>query len=180
MYLGWHAWPPQRVPAETEEEPVPDAALDDDVLREALSDADTLQSESDEQAGWWRPYLISEEFLAACLQLIRRVLHHSRIRRFTLEGTLGLPQPHQTGMTAGFLYMVAPRQAATLQFNFLEEIYDCEAVLAGTIYPGALILYAAAFMTTRPLRKLLRAILQRRRDTDHGQKRTKKQPGNDI
>ena len=116
----------------------------------------------------WKDYVWSEDFLSSCLSFFLRLLHHSRIRTVQTTGTLGLSQPHQTGMLSGFLYMLLPQAAQDLQFDFLNEIYDCHIQIAGRIYPGVIVLYAFSFIVSPPVRRLLWAVRQHRKEFAHG------------
>ena len=58
--------------------------------------------------------------------------------------------------------------AQDLQFDFLEEVYDCHIRIAGRIYPGVIALYALSFIVSRPVRRLLWAARQHRKELAHG------------
>ena len=103
----------------------------------------------------WLPLFLNSDFLAAFFTWLARLLHHGQIRRFSLTGILGLPAPHETGMLAGALYAVCPGNVEELQFNFVEEQYDCTVRASGRLYPAALLLFTAAFAASRPVRHIL-------------------------
>ena len=103
----------------------------------------------------WLPLFLNSDFLAAFFTWLARLLNHGQIRRFTLTGILGLPAPHETGMLAGALYAVCPGNIEALQFNFVEEQYDCTVRASGRLYPAALLLFTAAFAASRPVRHIL-------------------------
>lgn len=148
-----------------------DDTLSEEMLRKALHDPDVPGPEdasAESDVFWWKDYVLSEDFLSSCLSFFLHLLHHSRIRTLQTTGTLGLPQPHQTGMLAGFLYMILPEAAQNLQFDFLEEIYDCHIRIAGRIYPGVIALYALSFIVSRPVRRLIWAARQHRKEPAHG------------
>ena len=65
-----------------------------------------------------------------------------------------LPEPHETGMLAGALYAICPGSVTDLQFNFVEEQYDCTVRASGRLYPAVLLLFTAAFAASRPVRRL--------------------------
>ena len=133
--------PPGNAPGQSAPEPESledDDTLSEEMLRKALHDPQVPESEDSSAASdtfWWKDYVLSEECLSSCLSFFLRLLHHSRIRTLQTTGTLGLPQPHQTGMVAGFLYMLLPEAVQNLQFDFLEEVYDCHIRITGRIYP---------------------------------------------
>lgn len=180
-YTGWQEktsacqkQQPGSAPGQTALEPESmgdDDTLSEEMLRKALHDPDVPGPEdtsAESDVFWWKDYVLSEDFLSSCLSFFLHLLHHSRIRTLQTTGTLGLPQPHQTGMLAGFLYMILPEAAQDLQFNFLEEIYDCHIRIAGRIYPGVIALYALSFIVSRPVRRLLLAARQHRKEPAHG------------
>lgn len=104
-----------------------------------------------------RPFLadiFNADFLAAFFTWLSRLLGHGQIRRFTLTGIIGLPEPHETGMLAGALYAICPGSVTDLQFNFVEEQYDCTVRASGRLYPAVLLLFTAAFAASRPVRRL--------------------------
>lgn len=98
--------------------------------------------------------LFNADFLAAFFTWLSRLLNHGQIRRFTLTGIIGLPEPHETGMLAGALYAICPGSVTDLQFNFVEEQYDCTVRASGRLYPAVLLLFTAAFAASRPVRRL--------------------------
>lgn len=180
-YTGWHEkmavrqeQPPGNAPGQSAPEPESledDDTLSEEMLRKALHDPQVPESEDSSAASdtfWWKDYVLSEECLSSCLSFFLRLLHHSRIRTLQTTGTLGLPQPHQTGMMAGFLYMLLPEAAQDLQFDFLEEVYDCHIRITGRVYPGVIALYALSFIISRPVRRLLWAARQHRKELAHG------------
>lgn len=181
-YTGWHEKmavrqeqpPGNAAPGQSAPEPESledDDTLSEEMLRKALHDPQVPESEDSSAASdtfWWKDYALSEECLSSCLSFFLRLLHHSRIRTLQTTGTLGLPQPHQTGMVAGFLYMLLPEAVQNLQFDFLEEVYDCHIRITGRIYPGVIALYALSFIISRPVRRLLWAARQHRKELAHG------------
>ena len=98
--------------------------------------------------------IFNVDFLAAFFTWLSRLLSHGQIRRFTLTGIIGLPEPHETGMLAGALYAICPGSVTDLQFNFVEEQYDCTVRASGRLYPAVLLLFTAAFAVSRPVRRL--------------------------
>lgn len=98
--------------------------------------------------------LFNTDFLAAFFTWLSRLLGHGQIRSFTLTGIIGLPEPHETGMLAGALYAICPGSVTGLQFNFVEEQYDCTVRASGRLYPAVLLLFTAAFAVSRPVRRL--------------------------
>lgn len=180
-YTGWQekaATRREQQPDDPPGKPAPESesreeedVLSEEMLRKALHDPDAPGADDALAASdtfWWKDYVLSEEFLSSCLSFFLRLLHHSRIRTLQTTGTLGLPQPHQTGIMAGYLYMLLPEAAQDLQFDFQKEVYDCHIRIAGRIYPGAIALYALSFIVSRPVRRLLRAARQRRKELAHG------------
>ena len=180
FYVGWKersgkGRAQEAMTVDTENVAAPDSAPvsetpDEERLREALSAAPPQETAADRNNSfwWWKPYILQEDFLAAAARLLLRILYHTRIRTLQASGSLGLGQPHETGMAAGFLYMLVPAAANSLRFNFLEEEYDCRVRIAGRIYPGALIIYTAAFILSQPVRRLIYALRQRRKEIAHG------------
>lgn len=124
--------------------------------------------QSDSHFFWWKPLITSQTFITAFCIFLGRLLYHSRIRRLSLEGTLGLSRPHETGILAGALYAIIPTNIRTLHFNFIEERYDCTFHAAGHIYPAALIFYTAAFLLSSPVRCILLQWHKTRKEEDHG------------
>ena len=180
-YIGWHkeplsgrGQPPGIVPDKKDpEEPDKEEEdpLSENTIRDALQGADSPEPDDVCAASdtfWWKDYVWSEDFLSSCLSFFLRLLHHNRIRTVQTTGTLGLSQPHQTGMLSGFLYMLLPQAAQNLQFDFLNEIYDCHIQIAGRIYPGVIVLYALSFIVSPPVRRLLWAVRQHRKEFAHG------------
>ncbi len=98
--------------------------------------------------------LFNADFLAAFFTWLSRLLNHGQIRRFTLTGIIGLPEPHETGMLAGALYAICPGSVTDLQFNFVVEQYDCTVRGSGRLSPAVLLLFTAAFAASRPVRRL--------------------------
>ena len=98
--------------------------------------------------------LLQCRLFSGFLTWLSRLLGHGQIRRFTLTGIVGLPEPHETGMLAGALYAICPGSVTDLQFNFVEEQYDCTVRASGRLYPAVLLLFTAAFAASRPVRRL--------------------------
>lgn len=113
--------------------------------------------------------IFNTSFLGVFFTYVQRLLCHSRIRSLQLSGSLGLPQPHETGMVAGALYAVMPRGIENLHFNFLAEEYDCTLTVKGHMYPIVLLAYTVCFAISRPARQVIaywRA--QKRGEPHHG------------
>lgn len=132
----------------------------EDLLREKgpdTPDASEAPADTPKKKPPIRPLLskiCNTDFLAAFFTWLARLLGHGQIRHFTLTGILGLPEPHETGMLAGALYAICPGSVADLQFNFVEEQYDCTVRASGRLYPAVLLLFTAAFAASRPVRRL--------------------------
>lgn len=105
--------------------------------------------------GEWIPLIVNADFLAALFTWLSRLIGHGQIRRLSFCGTLGLPAPHKTGFLAGALYAYCPGNLENLQFNFLEEQYDCTAHASGRLYPAMLLLFTLMFALSRPVRHIL-------------------------
>lgn len=131
----------------------------EDLLRQERPDA-PAQSDAKEAKKKKPPIrrflasFFNADFLAAFFTWLSRLLGHGQIRRFTLTGIVGLPEPHETGMLAGALYAICPGSVTDLQFNFVEEQYDCTVRASGRLYPAVLLLFTAAFAASRPVRRL--------------------------
>ncbi|WP_301860066.1 hypothetical protein [uncultured Megasphaera sp.] len=112
--------------------------------------------------------LLREDMLLACWRWFDCALLSARIRQFTIRGSLGLAQPHETGMLAGFLYTVMPDSIEDLHFNFTEKQYDCTAQGQGKLYPSVFILATLSFLVSSPVRRLLGQYYTSRREKHHG------------
>ncbi|ERT58701.1 hypothetical protein [Megasphaera vaginalis (ex Srinivasan et al. 2021)] len=116
----------------------------------------------------WKTYVLRLDFFIAVLRFLRQLLHHSRIRRFTICGSLGLGSPDRTGLVAALLYSTIPANIGGLQFNYVETEYDCLTALSGRIHPAVLIAYAVSLVLTRPVRTLAFTWFKERREDHHG------------
>lgn len=105
--------------------------------------------------GEWIPLIVNTDFLAALFTWLSRLIRHGQIRHLTVCGVLGLTEPHKTGILAGSLYAFCPGNLENLQFNFLEEQYDCTAHASGRLYPAMLLLFTMLFALSRPVRHIL-------------------------
>ncbi|BFK75480.1 hypothetical protein [Megasphaera elsdenii] len=114
------------------------------------------------------PGIFNSDFLAAFFTWLSRLLGHGQIRRFTLTGIIGLPEPHETGMLAGALYAICPGSVTDLQFNFVEEQYDCTVRASGRLYPAVLLLFTAVFAASRPVRRLWAEWHAVNKEEEHG------------
>lgn len=123
------------------------------------------QTEPETQPSW-KPLVFDSSFLAVFFTYVQRLLWHSRVRTLTVTGSLGLGQPHQTGMLAGACYAVIPGSVQNLSFNYLAEDYDCTVTLAGHIYPIVFVYDTLRFLVTKPARQVL--AYWRRRGEHHG------------
>lgn len=103
----------------------------------------------------WIPLIVNTDFLTALFTWLSRLIGHGQIRSLSFDGTLGLPAPHKTGILAGALYACCPGNLENLQFNFLEEQYDCTAHASGRLYPAMLLLFTLMFALSRPVRHIL-------------------------
>lgn len=127
----------------------------DDVRHTAeTQDAQPTESQQASRPSW-RPLVWNTDFLAAALTYAEHLLGHSRLRYVTLEGSLGLGQPHTTGMLAGACYALMPDSASRVTFNYLAEDYDCTLRLAGRMYPLVCLYYTLCFAATKPARRVL-------------------------
>lgn len=116
----------------------------------------------------WKPYVLNPSFAAAFFCWIRRIVHHSRIRTLRADGVIGLKTPCDTGILAGLLYAAVPDAVDGLSFNYLCEEYDCMIFGSGRLYPAVFILYSAAFILSRPVRRLLVRWHASNRGAHHG------------
>lgn len=105
--------------------------------------------------GEWIPLIVNTDFLASLFTWLSRLIRHGQIRHLTVCGVLGLTEPHKTGILAGSLYAFCPGNLENLQFNFLEEQYDCTAHASGRLYPAMLLLFTMLFALSRPVRHIL-------------------------
>lgn len=103
----------------------------------------------------WKPFVLNTDFAASWFRWLGRLVYHSRIRTWNMSGTIGLSQPHETGLLAGALYATIPDAVENLRFNYIEEQYDSTIYGAGTIYPAIVLFYFAAFILSRPVRRLI-------------------------
>lgn len=178
-YIGWQKYPSQTAistePAEVASQPTAQAAWEkiekesQTVTYQALQYAqpETADNAKKERPWWW-PYVWQQDFAEALLTFGIQILYHSRIRKFYLEGSLGLPEAYETGMLAGALYAVMPASISRLRFNFVEEEYDCRGCALGRMYPASLFRYVITFTLTQPVRELISTWLKKERDKRHG------------
>lgn len=132
-----------------------DGVTYDDVRQTAKTpDAETPELPQEKRLSW-RSLVGNTDFLAAVLTYFAHLLWHSRLRYLTLDGSLGLGQPHTTGMLAGACYALMPDSASRVTFNYLAEDYDCTLRLAGRMYPLVCLYYTLCFAATKPARRVL-------------------------
>lgn len=155
--------PPKLAPKESLKE---EETLTDDAIKKALDETNAPLEEED--ILWWKPYVLQEPFLKAVGTFLGNILYHSRIRSCRFSGTLGLPEPHQTGYAAAIMYALFPPDAGGLNFSYFQEEYTCKMALKGHIYGGVLLGYAVSFMTSKPVRSLIHRQRMRRKDLSHG------------
>lgn len=136
---------------------------------EAAKDGEAAQTERppEKKASVW-PLILNTDFLAAFFTLLSRLLAHGQIRHLTLTGTLGLPQPHETGILAGALYALCPGSINELRFNFIEEKYDCTIRAAGRLYPAVVLVIISRFLLAPPVRHLFSALHTAKKGKNHG------------
>ena len=106
-----------------------------------------------------RPLLLNQAFAVQVLLLIGRILHHSRLRTFTANGTIGIGSPHETGILAGWLYATIPQSIHELQFNYLEKEYNARLTSGGRIIPLILIFCILPFIFSQPVRRIIRTYI---------------------
>ena len=106
-----------------------------------------------------RPLLLNQAFAVQVLLLIGRILHHSRLRTFTANGTIGIGSPHETGILAGWLYATIPQSVHELQFNYLEKEYNARLTSGGRIIPLILIFCVLPFIFSQPVRRIIRTYI---------------------
>ena len=106
-----------------------------------------------------RPLLFNQAFAVQVLLLIGRLLHHSRLRTFTANGTIGIGSPHETGILAGWLYATIPQSVHELQFNYLEKEYNARLTFSGRIIPLILIFCILPFIFSQPVRRIIRTYI---------------------
>lgn len=106
-----------------------------------------------------RPFLLNQAFAIQVLLLIGRILHHSRLRTFTANGTIGIGSPHETGILAGWLYATIPQSIHELQFNYLEKEYNARLTSSGRIIPLILIFCVLPFIFSQPVRRIIRTYI---------------------
>lgn len=115
----------------------------------------------------WKHLIINTDFLCIFFIYLQRILIHSRIRTLRISGSIGLPQPHETGMFAGALYACIPAGIDDLYFNFTKEEYNCIVQLKGCAYPIVLAIYTISFVISRPVRKILAYWRTQKRGEQH-------------
>ena len=103
-----------------------------------------------------RPLLFNQAFAVQVLLLIGRLRHHSRLRTFTANGTIGIGSPHETGILAGWLYATIPQSVHELRFNYLEKEYNARLTSGGRIIPLILIFCVLPFIFSQPVRHIIR------------------------
>ena len=106
-----------------------------------------------------RPFLLNQAFVIQVLLLIGRILHHSRLRTFTANGTIGIGSPHETGILAGWLYATIPQSVHELRFNYLEKEYNARLTSSGRIIPLILIFCVLPFIFSQPVRRIIRTYI---------------------
>lgn len=106
-----------------------------------------------------RPLLLNQAFAVQVLLLIGRILHHSRLRTFTANGTIGIGSPHETGILAGWLYATIPQSVHELRFNYLEKEYNARLTSGGRIIPLILIFCVLPFIFSQPVRHIIRTYI---------------------
>ena len=106
-----------------------------------------------------RTLLLNQAFAVQVLLLIGRILHHSRLRTFTANGTIGIGSPHETGILAGWLYATIPQSIHELQFNYLEKEYNARLTSSGRIIPLILIFCVLPFILSQPVRRIIRTYI---------------------
>lgn len=106
-----------------------------------------------------RPLLLNQAFAVQVLLLISRILHHSRLRTFTANGTIGIGSPHETGILAGWLYATIPQSVHELRFNYLEKEYNARLTSGGRIIPLILIFCVLPFIFSQPVRRIIRTYI---------------------
>ena len=106
-----------------------------------------------------RPLLLNREFAVQVLLLIGHILHHSRLRTFTANGTIGIGSPHETGILAGWLYATIPQSIHELRFNYLEKEYNARLTSGGRIIPLILIFCVLPFIFSQPVRRIIRTYI---------------------
>lgn len=106
-----------------------------------------------------RPLLLNQAFAVQVLLLIGRILHHSRLRTFTANGTIGIGSPHETGILAGWLYATIPQSVYELRFNYLEKEYNARLTSGGRIIPLILIFCVLPFIFSQPVRRIIRTYI---------------------
>ena len=106
-----------------------------------------------------RPFLLNQAFVVQVLLLIGRILHHSRLRTFTANGTIGIGSPHETGILAGWLYATIPQSVHELRFNYLEKEYNARLTSSGRIIPLILIFCVLPFIFSQPVRRIIRTYI---------------------
>lgn len=141
---------------------------DTGITYEDVKDSEKPVEEAKEPSFPWLKYVLNLSFIQACLSLLASLVHHSRIRQLTLDGALGLPQPHETGMIAGFLYSLVPASIGTLDFCYTDEIIAVTIKAKGRMYPAVVAAYALRFILCRPVRTLGLAWYRFRKDENHG------------
>lgn len=116
----------------------------------------------------WKQAAANRAFITSLCQFAGRILYSSRIRTLTASGVIGLRYPHETGILAGILYAFFPSALGELDFDYTAETYDCTVCGAGQLYPAAAIMYAGAFIVSRPVRRLLTHWYASKRGEHHG------------
>ena len=106
-----------------------------------------------------RTLLLNQAFAVQVLLLIGHILHHSRLRTFTANGTIGIGSPHKTGILAGWLYATIPQSIHELQFNYLEKEYNARLTSSGRIIPLILIFCVLPFIFSQPVRRIIRTYI---------------------
>lgn len=117
----------------------------------------------------WRHFILTQDFITLFLVFFHKIISHSCIRKFTLTGTIGLSEPHETGMLAGWLYTFMAKYIRNLSFNYSNEEYNVHCTLSGRIIPLVLIYYTLSFILTQEVRTLYKEYIIFRRGQKNGQ-----------
>lgn len=117
----------------------------------------------------WRHFILTQDFITLFLVFFHKIISHSCIRKLTLTGTIGLSEPHETGMFAGWLYAFMAKYIRNLSFNYSNEEYNVHCTLSGRIIPLVLIYYSLSFILTKEVRTLYKEYIIFRRGQKNGQ-----------
>lgn len=170
------AWKRQEKHADIPEETAEQAAVQaEEAIKKALEEDNPETYEALKQAKvpasssfHWKPLVLNTSFAESFFRWLGQLAYHSRIRTLDISGTIGLPQPHETGLLAGALYAIVPDAVGNLRFNYTEEQYDSTICGGGTIYPAIILFYSAAFILSRPVRRFIACWHASKRGEHHG------------